>query len=193
MDRSYCFLGDSVTQAAYIKNGWVNQIREYLELKYQDEFVNVYNLGIGGNTTEDLLDRIDELKARNPTHIIIVIGVNDTRYLQGQELEADQERRFVDNMELIIKISKEYSGNLLIVGLVIGDDSQLQPLPDGDGHCYNQERVELFNSRLKELASRHTIPFVDLLATLQANDFSDGLHPNQQGHNKIFGEIRRFI
>lgn len=46
-DRTYCIFGDSVTQAAYIETPWVDLLREYLEKKYSNDFINVFNLGVG--------------------------------------------------------------------------------------------------------------------------------------------------
>ena len=46
MDRTYCIFGDSVTQAAYVKTGWVDLLKQCLESKYSDDFINVFNLSI---------------------------------------------------------------------------------------------------------------------------------------------------
>ena len=43
MDKTYLIFGDSVTQAAYVKVGWVDLLSRYLEGKYPNDFVNVFN------------------------------------------------------------------------------------------------------------------------------------------------------
>ena len=57
--------GDSITWGAYDpeQGGWATRLRNYFEEKDND--IDVYNLGISGDTTADLLERIEiEAKSR---------------------------------------------------------------------------------------------------------------------------------
>ncbi|MDO8436493.1 MAG: SGNH/GDSL hydrolase family protein [bacterium] len=54
-----CIFGDSITWGAYDpqNGGWVNRLRNYFEV--QDEDIDVYNLGISGDSTTDLFGNIE--------------------------------------------------------------------------------------------------------------------------------------
>src|SRR3989304_4152501 len=83
MDKTICIFGDSVVHASFMKVGWVDLFRQYLEKKYPNDSIEIYNLGISGNTSEDILKRFEaEILARDTTSIIIAVGVNDSGYIQ---------------------------------------------------------------------------------------------------------------
>jgi lysophospholipase L1-like esterase len=80
-----CF-GDSITFGEGDGKGWTGRIKEWFE--GTDSKRRVYNLGIPGETSTDLIKRFDsECKARvNPNEasdnyiIFIAIGANDLKY-----------------------------------------------------------------------------------------------------------------
>ena len=72
--------GDSITYGASDTEalGWVGRLRKSLP---QDGNVAVYNRGICGDTTEDLLKRFPiEAEAIQPNVIFFAIGINDSKY-----------------------------------------------------------------------------------------------------------------
>ena len=79
MSKRICVFGASITWGAFDdkKGGWVNRLK--LINFAQGNCIDIHNLGISGNTTNELLERIDtELFARNPDLIIFSIGANDS-------------------------------------------------------------------------------------------------------------------
>jgi lysophospholipase L1-like esterase len=192
MDKTYCIFGDSVTQAAYIKNGWVDLFRQYLEEKYNDQFINVFNLGIGGNTSDDILKRFrTESEARIPTDIIFAFGVNDSGYFRTLDKPIVSEDRFIRNVESLIKEAKTFSENITFIGLTLGDDSLLKPFPESSqGKSYDLNRVKDYDKKLNEIARKNQCKFVSIIDTLKSEDFLDGLHPNDRGHREMFEIIK---
>lgn len=192
MDKTYCIFGDSVTQASYIKSGWAQLFRQYLEEKYNDQFINVFNLGIGGNTSDDILKRFKtESEARMPTDVIFAFGVNDSGYFRTLDKPIVPEDRFVKNIENLISEAKTYSKNITFIGLTLGDDSLLKPFPESSqGKSYDMDRVKDYDNKLNEIASKNQCKFVSIMDTLNPDDFLDGLHPNEQGHRKMFEVIK---
>jgi len=192
MDKTYCIFGDSVTQAAYIKNGWVDLLRNYLEEKYSDSFTNVFNLGIGGNTSDDILKRFKtESESRTPTDIIFAFGVNDSGYFRTLDKPIVTEDTFVENVERLIEEAKKVSNNITFIGLTLGNDSLLKPFPESSqGKSYDTARVKEYDKKLSELASKNECKFISIIDTLEFNDFLDGLHPNDHGHRKMFDIIK---
>lgn len=194
-DLTFCIFGDSVTQAAYIKDSWVELFRKYLEKKLRGVYVNVFNLGIGGNTTNDVFKRFkQESMFRTPSHIVFAIGVNDSGYYKTPNKPIVSENKFKNNIKRLIKEAKKLTTNITFVGLVLGDDSVLKPFPESSlGESYDLSRVEKYNRILKELAEANSCKFIQLLDRLDPDDFLDGLHPNDNGHKKIFEEIKKYF
>jgi lysophospholipase L1-like esterase len=195
MDKTYCIFGDSVAQASYVATSWVELFRRFLEEKYPNDFINVFNLGIGGNTTNDLLTRFtNECLVRGPTSLIFQIGVNDSGYFRKLPNYIVSEENFKSNLNSLIKEAKKFSKDIAFLGLVLGDDSILRPLPESStGKSYIKPRVDKYDSIIKEIVEKEGCKYIYLLDKLAFADFQDGLHPNDQGHGKIFKEIKKFF
>lgn len=195
MDKTYCIFGDSVTQAAYVKTSWVDLFRQFLEQKYPNDSIDVFNLGISGNTTSDILNRFEnESLARNPTSIIFQIGVNDSGYLKTPDNPITEENQFRTNIEEIIIRANKFSKDKTFIGLTIGDDSILKPFPGSStGKSYDKSRVKTYDKILKEIAEQKGYKYIEMLKYLKPEDFMDGLHPNEEGHRKIYEVIKRYF
>lgn len=197
MDKTYCIFGDSVTQAAYVKTGWVEMLRQYLEEKYPNDWINVFNLGVGGNTTNDLIKRLDnECSVRIPTHIVIAIGVNDSDYIKDISNPLVEENIFRQNLEKLINLALKYTVEITFIEPVLGDDSILKPFPTSDGSeewSYDWKRLENYCQTISDVATSKNCKFIKLLDKLITEDFMDGLHPNDEGHRKMFEVIKNYF
>ena len=178
MDKTYCIFGDSVAQAAYVKAGWVELLRQYLEEKYQGDFVNVFNLGVGGDTAKDVLERFEtESAARKPTNVIFAVGINDTKFYASENFRV--------NLEMLIGLAKKVTSEVTLVWLVLGDWKGDEP--------FSREKTTDFNNIIKKVAVSNGCKFISLQDVLEPEDFMDGLHPNEQGHSKMFEVIKKFF
>ena len=178
MDKSYCFFGDSITQAAYVKMGWVNHLKIFLEEKYIGDFINVFNLGISGNTTSDILNRFEaESLPRYPSSIIFAVGINDTK--------SGSETQFRNNLITITHKAKEFTKDITFVGLVLGKDIEEEN--------FSLIKTKNYDLIIKDVAKLNKCLFVDLFDKLEPSDFLDGLHPNDEGHKKMFEEIKKYF
>lgn len=177
MDKIFCIFGDSVSQAAYVRVGWVDLLRQYLEDKYSDDNVSVFNLGIGGNTAKDILKRFNgEALSRNPTSVIFAVGINDTKSTNPKE--------FKTNLEKLVRLAKEFSPEITFVGLVLGNWAGNEP--------FSQEKTTEYNKILKQIADLNGCSFIGLQEKLKPENFMDGLHPNEQGHRRMFEIIKKY-
>lgn len=192
MDKTYCVFGDSVTQASYIKSGWADLLRQYLEINHSSDTITFFNLGINGNTSDDILNRFKiESEARTPTDIIFAFGVNDSGYFRTLDKPIVPKERFIKNIESLIGKAKIFSKNITFIGLTLGDDSLLKPFPESSkGKSYDLSRVKDYDQILSETARKNQCKFVSVVDTLEFDDFLDGLHPNKQGHRKMFEVIK---
>lgn len=202
--RILCF-GDSITYGAWdIEGGWVDILKKH----YHREFLNgkqkvqVYNLGIGGETSTGLLNRIkQEIISRKSsewdTVIIITIGKNDTRATnETTNYESDPET-YQQNLLKIISISKRYTNKILLIGLGVVNETL-----NFKNHSYSNDRMKLFDDINHQVALSTNIPRVDLrmrmIACPKLNEmYFDRVHPNSIGHRWLFKqiqpEIQKFI
>jgi lysophospholipase L1-like esterase len=192
MIKRICIFGDSITWGAGLPGrvAWANLLRNYIEQK-TDHYIELYDLGVDGNTTKNLLVRFDtEALARKPDMIIFAIGVNDSMYRHANEFDISTEE-FVANLDRLLIMAKKYTDNIWFVGLVKGSDENTIPLKRSiTGKCYSKESVARYNQILKDFALNSSCVFVDIYDLLVDSDFEDGLHPNEQGHNKIYTAVK---
>ena len=192
--KKICIFGDSVTWGMGLRQrvGWADLLRNHLEQR-TDHYLELYNLGIDRDNSKDLLKRVDgEAEARKPDMIIILIGSNDSlQYKKGRKLVDEvNEDDFRKNLQKIIDKSKKYTKEIFLVGLVIGDDSLLNPLPRSTtGKRYTKKRISKYDQVIREVAAKNSIAFIDINKVLGDDDFADGLHPNERGHEKIYERL----
>lgn len=195
MEKIINVFGDSIAKghSAEGQNGWVSKLKEYLEEEHQDYF-EVYNLGISGNTTDDLLGRFsNENKSRNPNIVIVAIGINDSQYVNTKETYRVGFEKFENNLLEIIKQGKEYTQEIVFVGLVKIEEEKLMPIPWNTA-IYGEEKDAIrYNKKIKEICEKNNLPFIDMDGLLENDDLEDGLHPITQGHEKMFQRIKDFL
>src|SRR3989344_900147 len=98
-----CIFGDSITFGAWDseKGGWVNRLR--LQLESKEDYPFVYNLGIPGDTTSELLKRFAvEAKARQPDILVFSIGVNDSIYVKSKDKQLILPNQFQNNLQKLV-------------------------------------------------------------------------------------------
>lgn len=83
------FAGDSVTDDGRTRpvgeglwnalgNGYVRMVDTFLTVDYPELFIRCVNMGVGGNTSKDLLARWDtDVTKLNPDIVVLCIGFND--------------------------------------------------------------------------------------------------------------------
>jgi acyl-CoA thioesterase I len=69
-------IGDSFTAD---RLGWFELLKASIELA-GPAAVEVFNLGLSGDTTADVLERLDVVETVRPTWVLVMLGTNDTRY-----------------------------------------------------------------------------------------------------------------
>lgn len=163
--RSIVFVGDSITE------GW-----KTLDSDFADLNVKVSNRGIGGDTTPNLLYRLDtDVLSLNPKGIVLTIGTNDL----GEHTSPED---IADNLKAILaKIRSEYPDIPIAWCLVMprkGDDTY-------------PERIKKLNTLIQEIAATDAkITVVDTFTPLALPDGSskpqdfvpDRLHLNGAGY-----------
>lgn len=188
--KGIIIFGDSIVfgRGERPSKGWVGRLKNDYEIK--DPYNAVYNLGIPGNTTENLLYRIEtELKARalriregDYFHTIIAIGLNDTKRINGKIIT--EKNKFQKNIEKIKKIAEKYSDKVTFIGLTKVDDTRAY-----EGTIFDNKTIEEYDEIIKNTANN----YIEVFSVLNLADFSDDVHPNKLGYDRLYQKIRKTI
>ena len=188
--------GDSITWGASDNEhgGWATRLRNDLV----ESDIDVYNCGISGDNTDDLLERFSvEAGARiseEETVVIFAIGINDSQYTGSRENTRVPKDKFVSNLEFLIQQAQKLPARILFVGLTHVDESKVMPIPWSDENKnYDNTNIDLYNSLIESVCKEQNLPFLNILDLLDLNDLEDGLHPNTEGHRKMYETIKGFL
>lgn len=161
---SIVFLGNSLTE------------RFDLSVFGNDKLVN---RGIGGDVTEGILFRLDELIETKPKKIFIEIGINDL--IKGESVSS-----VLKNYEKIIqRIKTESPKTELYIQSLLPLDLPFSIFTSGEQLNKNINEV---NGELKNLCVQYQINYIDLHSAFILNDklnpdYSlDGIHLSDEGY-----------
>ena len=189
---SICIFGDSITWRVSDteRGGWVERPKVYVGEKYEDE---VYNLGIPGDNTEGLLQRVEfEAKARKPKVIIFAIGINDSQYVRSENKRRVPIEQFKNNLAKLYDTAREFTEKIIFVGLTQVDETKTKPIPWNTDKEYDNDGVKQYDAAIREFCAGKNVKFVEM-NVLELEDLEDGLHPNSDGHAKMFARIKAEI
>lgn len=201
------FYGDSITQGFWdVKGGWVGRLREYFDTRAMQDLAHnvqpeIFNLGVSGDTTRNLLARVEnETKVRiwpgDPVVAVIAIGTNDDLFEGGAQHISPQE--FKQNLQKIVEILQPLTQNIILVGNPACDESRTTPVFWANCHYTNAE-LERSERTIAEVATQNGLPYVPVFKTfkarVEAGDdlLEDGLHPNAAGHQLIVDIVKPII
>ena len=71
------------------------------------------------------------------------------------------------------------------------DESKTTPVPWIPIY-YTNENIEKYSKIMEDVCRENSIPFLDI-GLLNNDDFDDGLHPNAEGHRKIYEKVKSFL
>lgn len=201
------FFGDSITQGFWdIKGGWVGRLREHFDALAMQDLANskqpeIFNLGVSGDTTRNLLTRIEaETKVRkwagDPLVVVVAIGTNDDLFEgDAQYISPDE---FKSNLETIVSILKPICQSIVLVGNPACDESRTMPVSWAD--CtYTNTELERSEQTIAEVAKCHELPYVPIFQEFKArldagaDLLQDGLHPNGAGHQLIADLVKPLL
>ena len=199
--------GDSITYGVWDREGgWVQRLRKFLDEKNltdPDFYCLAYNLGVSGNTTEDLLERFEfetrqRLKENEETIVIFAIGINDSQFVHSEGNHRVSIDKFKDNIQKLIKLTKRFSSKIVFVGLTPVDETKTIPILWDTNKSYRNDYIEKYNEVIKKVCEENKdIFFIEIFEKLKRTDYQklleDGLHPNSRGHEKIFELVKHFL
>lgn len=189
------FFGDSITYGEYdgVFGGWVDILKRYALQKYNEGGTNeliLFNLGIGGETTEGLVKRIPhEMAARNSAEgniIFIGYGANDLAIKNGIQMVDPED--FKRNILTAIQHAKQYSQDVYLVS-ILPFSKKVDGVVVASGKSRTNEEVIIYNQILKDIATENSLSYIDFYsAFLEDKEFllsADGVHPNEKGYGMM--------
>ncbi|ATL41950.1 SGNH/GDSL hydrolase family protein [Elizabethkingia sp. HX WHF] len=202
MINCLCF-GDSITYGEYdgVSGGWTDILKRYFHSRFINENIeelNVFNLGIGGETTDGLVKRFStEVTARTSPDqnlIFFAYGANDVALKDGKRM-TDFEK-FKINLQEVIEKAKKITSHLYFIS-ILPVASAIDGITVPSGKQRSNQIIEEYNQLLQELAAQHEIVFIDLYHSFFTEKdillSGDGVHPNDKGYQFIAEHIKPFI
>jgi len=201
--------GDSIVYGVLDekKGGWVQRLRSFLDektLSDPESYYVVYNLGVTGNNTKKLLKRFEfETEQRliedegEETVIIFGIGVNDSQFVLSQNSQRVSLEEYIKNLKNYVNSARKFSREILFVGLTPVDEKRTTPIPWNKDKFYKNEYIKQFNDSLRLFCKKNNVYFIEIFEEMIKMDYSkllyDGLHPNSEGHEKIFEIVKDYL
>ncbi|MFC1626768.1 GDSL-type esterase/lipase family protein [Patescibacteria group bacterium] len=174
-------------------NGFVGRLRVWHE--GVDEHNHVYNLGISGETSEGLLNRLaSEAKPRNPGLIIVHLGLNDLIREGGREASPLlQPEDYKNNIRRII-IRAQSFGEVVFISLLPVDETKTAPV-SWQNLYYLLADIKVFTQTIQEVCAEMQIEYIDIFNDWIQQNYTqyihvDGLCINGQGHQYIFDKLK---
>ncbi len=192
MSKKICILGDSITQGYYDfeKSGWISRLISCLWGKDID--YSVFNLGVSGDTSFDLIKRLEgEFKVRKGKIVIINIGVNDAGTENGKN--RTEPEIFKNNLKIILEISKKFTNEIIFTGILDVDEKLVTPVSWDENLCYYNKEIKKYDEVIQNFCQESQLIFIPMQGLLGKEELFDGLHPNAEGHEKIFQRIKNCL
>jgi lysophospholipase L1-like esterase len=199
------FIGDSVTDCGRSRpvgtgthgtlgNGYVAEIDAALTRMRFSSAVEVFNLGVGGNTVRDLANRWDaDVLPIKPNWLTILIGINDVwRFFDPRgfgSVAPDEFLRIYDN--LVNRVPDSVKRVILMSPFYV-QPKRTDPM---------RARMDEYGAIVKSLAALRGAIFVDLQAALDKELETqpyhslavDRVHPTPLGHWVIAGAFLKAV
>lgn len=181
------------------KGGWASRIKQDIYSRHLKEaepwqdYNIVYMRANSSETSEGLKNRVlPELETArdNSDHswtMVFSIGMNDCTIDQNGNTNVSR-RDYRENVEEIIDDAREVADQVIVVGLTPVDESVVGP--QQREKYYRNKEVSAFDKVLGEVCEEKEVKFISVFEHLMNGGWNDklfdGLHPNSEGHKRIF-------
>ncbi len=180
LNRNYCQKGATVLVGDSITEGYTDT--ELFAEYTAKTGIPVYNRGISGDTSDRLLERLEKTVLNiKPKNIVLLIGTNDLGV--GADIDF-----IAENIEKIIEQSKKRCKN---INIILESVYPVNTKINRQGRRNNKD-IALINQKLKAVAGKQKVAFVDLTDKLSdengmfnAEYTYDGLHANAKAYEVI--------
>ena len=192
--------------------GWADKLKLHIHeqlyiTKGQGEACAVYELGIPGENAAAVLSRFEaELRPRlvwatpPETVIVLAVGGNDAKATNVPENFANTPEQYAQTVQLMLGAAKTHAEHVICLGHTPVDETKTNPKrnPNGGLSFFNNNRLREFEAAIRQEAEAAGVTFLPLFAEVPPDWktrclYSDGLHPNDAGHQWIFERLRSSV
>lgn len=181
-----CVFGDSIVEGANDETGqgWADRLKASWKAPNPEvhSFPNVYNLGVDGDRTSDVLRRFEvETASRNARGIILSVGANDLPWKDGRTITPTAE--FEHDYRRLLESALQYTTNVLVISLLAVDENA------GD-HGVTNRAVRELNNIIEGICGDLKVKLLNVSQLLVPAELDDGIHPNTAGYIKIYQTVQ---
>lgn len=171
------FLGDSITE------GWTTRAPDVWKQYYAR--YEPANFGIGGDSTQNVLWRIDhgEFDGIHPRVVVLMLGTNNTKACTGEDIAAADEK-------IIGEIQHKDPGVKVLLLAIFPRGERTNKDGSIDTGVGPMAVIRSANARLRKLDNGTTVRFLDLGDIFLGPDgkvrtdlMPEHLHPNHAGYS----------
>jgi len=172
--QNIVFLGNSITAGG---NDWGVRLN----------YPNIRNRGIGGDVTEGVLHRLNEITYYKPKAVFLLIGINDLWNVSPFEPSVDYISKNI--IRITQEIQKKSPETKVYVQTILPVEKQIY-------RAYINEINNIL--KLEESSNSYTIIdlhsfFVDDKGLIIEDFFSDGIHLTEEGYNNWVKVVRPVV
>lgn len=158
--------------------------------------VTVYNRGIGGYVTDDLLQTLNEcVLDLKPSRLFINIGTND---LSMDKPISDMTEKYA---EIISRVKKALPDvEIILMAYYPGNINVASERMKNTLSIRTNCKIHLANLEVEKLANKLGLRFIDVNCgikdengDLKAEYTTEGMHITEEGYREIYKELKKYI
>jgi lysophospholipase L1-like esterase len=170
-------IGDSIVHGYDDREmgGWVTRLKTLSIAKGESDLV--YNLGVPGDSTREILKRADaEIKVRQPflNKVVYSTGTND----MGKGVPLSE---YQANLIELGRIARAHGNRVFFMGLFL--------------HTKDGNKVDntAYDSIIRDVCEKEAHTYIPTVDVIEGKDLSDGCHPNESGHAKLCMRVAEYL
>ena len=183
------FQGDSITDAGRDRrnfhnmgNGYPKYAAEHIREAFPDSEIELINLGISGNRTDNLFDRMyEDVIQLQPDIVSILICINDIWHRHSHHIETTDAQIAANYRAILERIKEQTNAKIVILAPFLLDNAEKEAWrPE------LERLLPVIRSLAEEFADAY-IPLDEIFAKALPDQpepqyySADGVHPNQNG------------
>ena len=187
------FQGDSITDAGRDRRNYHNLGNGYpkyaacaIEKAFPEKDIEFINLGISGNRTDQLFDRMyEDVVTLQPDVVSFLICINDIWHRHSHHVETTDAQIAANYRAILERVKKQTNAKIVILAPFLLDSEDKEPWREELNSI-----LTIIRSLAEEFADVY-IPldqiFEETLKTQPESHYysGDGVHPNQNGSEFI--------
>ena len=194
-DKTIVFFGDSITDTCKMFHkdhpyggGFVNMIKTELDVSYTSLNIKVYNEGIGGNKTEDLINRINDVTNKDPDLVFLLIGINDIWHLYDLNIVPNI-NEIINRIDLIINTLRNYNSKVVLLTPFL--------FPTNEHFAGLMPLFEKLTEALHIYVKEKEVDCIDTYLLMKKSNLlsltKDSIHPTIYGHGILAQAVFEYL